>query len=533
MSLDMEHALRRLSGSPDHAPSFDQAVWAAVARVDEESAAPAAAPSPAADRKSGHRRWVLLGAAAAVVIVAAVLAVSTRHVVREYQHPQVASAATVIANVRHTLGSFDTLSATVLTLDARVVGPDRFQPGWTSADWFARARVEGSPAQVSERKRILASGDGRLRTVSPVTGAVFVSTIKPDGTVEVIRQVPKNLTLTRDVPAFDITTFDDRAGVMSLYGPGYTIDGGRGGMRVEQALLTEGRPLGAPDLEGFSSSWLSTEGLALSLLPNMDAGTVRQVTYEGRPALVVSVHVTPGPAVPQGGDGMMVCSEFDEIDLTVDVATWFPMRYTTLLHDDIVKDVRLTDVHLDVPVTESDFEPAFPAGAKVETDDEGFRRVTPAEAASAFGYTPLGAGALPAGFAFSAAATADKAKFFIMTGSGNATHEFWRTTRGVTQAQYRAGFLSFTVTTRPDAGMHDPLLADPFARDPGAIAARGGVHTLMIGRGALSGVTANYAVPAVGVPHLWAFHDGLLVTVSGDLTEEQLLQVAESLQPLE
>jgi hypothetical protein len=529
MSLDMDHELRRLSGSPDHAAGFEQALWAAIARVDEEDTAADAPPSPVVPKS--RRRWpVLLAAAVAVAAVAAVLAVSTRHVVHEYQHPQVASAATVIANVRRSLSSFRTLSATVITLDASVVGPDRFRAGWTSADWFERARVEGQPAPVSEPKRIVATADGRLRTVIPVTGAAFGATIKPDGTVEVTRDVPKDLSLTRDVPALDITTFDERTGEMGLYGPGYTMGGG---MRIEQAMLVKGRPLGAPDLEGFSPSWLSTEGLTLSLLPNLDKGTVRRVTYEGRPALVVSAHVTPGPAVPQGRDGMTVYSDFDQIRLTVDVATWFPMRYTTLLHGDIVKDVHLTDVHLDVPVTDSEFEPAFPDGAKVEVDDEGFRRVTPAEAAAAFSYTPLAAGDPPSGFAFSAAATADKAQFFIMTGPGDAKHESWRTTRDVTQAQYRAGFLSFTVTTRPDVGMHDPLPADPFARDPGAVAARGAVRKATIKHGALTGVTVKYAMPAVGVPHLWAFHDGLLVTVSGDLTEEQLLGVAESLTPLQ
>jgi hypothetical protein len=439
----------------------------------------------------------------------------------------------VIANARHSLSSFRTLSATVVTLNSNVVGPDRFKPGWTSADWFARARVEGLPAPVSDPKRILASADGRLRTVWPVTGAVFGATTRPDGTVEVTRTLPKDLALTRDVPAFGISTFDDRTGEMSFYSPGFTIDGGRGGMSVEQAMLLKGRPLGAPDLEGYSPSWLSTEGLTLSMLPNLGKGTVRQVTYEGRPALVVSAHVTPGPAVPQGSDGMTLYSDFDQIELTVDVATWFPMRYTTLLHGDTVKDVHLTDVQLDVPVADSEFEPAFPDGARVEVEDEGFRRVTPAEAVSAFSYTPLAVDDPPAGFAFSTAATADKAQFFIMTGPGDAKHEFWRTTRDVTQVQYRAGFLSFTVTTRPGVGMHDPVLADPFARDPGAVAARGAVHKATIEHGALTGVTVKYAMPAVGVPHLWAFHDGLLITVSGDLTEEQLLGVAESLAPLQ
>jgi hypothetical protein len=209
------------------------------------------------------------------------------------------------------------------------------------------------------------------------------------------------------------------------------------------------------------------------------------------------------------------------------------MRYTTLLHGDVVRDVRLTHVRLDVPVTDAEFEPAFPEGVKVEVDDEGFDRVTLEQAAHAFGYTPLGAGDLPEGFAFSVAAAADKASFFIMTGPGDAEHEYWRTTRDVTQLEYRDGFFSFTVTTRPEEGMHDALLADPFTRDPGALADRGPLRAVTLSGGALSGVTAKYAVPSLGEPHLWAFHDGLLVTVSGDLTEEQLLAVANGLEPLE
>ena len=40
-------------------------------------------------------------------------------------------------------------------------------------------------------------------------------------------------------------------------------------------------------------------------------------------------------------------------------------------------------------------------------------------------------------------------------------------------------------------------------------------------------------MPALNTPHLWAYKDGRLVTVSGDLTRDQLLSVANSLEPLE
>ena len=105
-------------------------------------------------------------------------------------------------------------------------------------------------------------------------------------------------------------------------------------------------------------------------------------------------------------------------------------------------------------------------------------------------------------------------------------------THDVTAFEYRAGFLSFTVTTRREKGTHDPLLADPFepGRDPALES--GGMRTVTLHHGALAGVRAKLAMPVSGVPHLWAFHDGLMVTIGGDLTAQQLVAVAESLEPL-
>ena len=57
-------------------------------------------------------------------------------------------------------------------------------------------------------------------------------------------------------------------------------------------------------------------------------------------------------------------------------------------------------------------------------------------------------------------------------------------------------------------------------------------ETVVIHGGALDGVSAKLALPPAGVPHLWAFHDGLMITVAGDLTREQLLEVASSLGPM-
>ena len=142
---------------------------------------------------------------------------------RELQQPPVASAATVITKVRQSLAEFETISATIISASTGVDGPATFEPGWTSADWFAHARVAGPAMPIGDPERILATADGRLRKVTPVTGATWSVGPGPDGTPEVTREAPQSLELTRDVPALMIDTYDDAAGIMGLVRAGLPL----------------------------------------------------------------------------------------------------------------------------------------------------------------------------------------------------------------------------------------------------------------------------------------------------------------------
>ena len=534
---DLERLLQEHGVAPEHAPGFESLLWAAIDAEDargvaEEAGHESLGEVAGATRRRSGRRIVL--AAAVVAAILALVLLSGRHTVRELQQPPVASAATVITKVREALRHFTTLSATVVSSNAGVTGPDKFEPGWTSADWFAHAKVDGPAVPIGDPAQILATADGRLRKVIPVTAATWSVSTGSDGKTVVTREVPKSLKLSRNVPALTIETYDDGAGIMGFYAPGYHFGGESGsGMAAEQALLTTEAPLGPPDAQGEVASWMGTEGFTLSTLAVLAHGTVATTTYEGRPALVVGADVTPGPVVPEAnGQGMMAYGQFDRIEITVDEATWFPVRFTTLLHRQVVDDKRLTHIRVDVPVTDAQFTPSFPKGAKVEANDEHFRRVSFNEAARAFDYSPLAPSDLPPGFHPFAAALAPRASFFVMDGPGDAAHEYWIPSRDITELNYRAGFLAMTVTTRSEEGMHDSRLADPFASDPSLIAAPDQRETVTIESGALRGVVAHVATPTLGVPHLWAFHDGLMTTVAGDLTRDQLLLVANSLEPL-
>lgn len=540
---DLEQALHAFGGAPAHAPGFEQRLWAAIDAVDAADAEIATGPasvvgagSGASGAHTGHpsRRWFLVAAAVAVAALG-VIALTSRHTVQQLANPPAASAGEIVANVRKALSTFTTVKATIVTLSTGVTGPDKMRPGWTSADWFRRAHVDGPAVVTQLPATIIATADGRLRKTMPIDPGVWSTTLQPDGSIKVVHQATAKLRLTRDVPSVNVDTQDDSAGIMGWYTPGYTFDNGSGGrgFAAEQAMLTTETPLGPPDTQGEGASWMGTEGFPVSALSTLARGAVSHTTYEGRPALIVSASVVPGPAVEEdNGQGMMFYGQFDELRITVDEATWFPVSFTTLLHGEVVQEERLTHIRLGVAVSDQLFRPDFPNGAQVEVDREHFRRVTEAEAAHAFTYVPLAPSALPAGFAYFQAAAARTARFFVMTGAGSAGGEHWIPSHDVTELQYRSGFLTMTVSCRREAGMHDPLLTDPFSGDPSQGGAPNARETVVIHGGALDGVEAKLAVPPAGVPHLWAFHDGLMITVAGDLMREQLLQVAGSLQPM-
>jgi hypothetical protein len=501
---------------PDH---FGEQLQAHLAEVDAESRIIGVGQVS----RRHPRRWMLL-AGAALAALAVAFVVAGRHTVREYAQPQPASAAEVVARVRDSLVEFRTISATVSTYSADVEGPPlkTYGSGWTtSAEYFAKAYVKGRPTLASPPGHFIATSEGEARLTSPVP--------------EDMPHPAGKLTLEPDWPAVRVETKDAPSGTSSLYVPAYALKGraysysGEG----EAAVEFVNAPLGPPDAQPDTSFYATVmdQANALSLLAH---GTVKKTTYDGRPALVVAADVTPGPVVVwKKMGGYMVARDYDRFEMTVDKATWFPVRYTMSLHGKVDLDVRLTDIQLGVPVDSAQFEPAFPKGVIVTPLDQGFRRVGHGEAAHTFSYRPLAPTSLPGRFSYSLAAVAPKAVFELWVGYVPLRSNRRRiVSHDVTALEYRAGFLSFTVTTRREEGMHNPLLADPFKPGSARRLASEDLKTVTLRHGALAGVTAKLAMPVSGVPHLWAFHDGLMVTIGGDLTARQLRTVAESLEPL-
>ncbi|MDQ4059438.1 MAG: hypothetical protein M3124_09985, partial [Actinomycetota bacterium] len=92
---------------------------------------------------------------------------------------------------------------------------------------------------------------------------------------------------------------------------------------------------------------------------------------------------------------------------------------------------------------------------------------------------------------------------------------------------FRRGLDQFIVTTRL-VGEDARAWSDPFATGEGSVQ---GPERVRFTSGALAGHDGELITDPLVGPHVWALTEELVVTVSGDLTRDELLRVARSLEP--
>jgi hypothetical protein len=294
--------------------------------------------------------------------------------------------------------------------------------------------------------------------------------------------------------------FNARTGVLSTWSP-------------EQGLVERaGYPLGPPDRwAGLVTEYdFSAAARALEA-----AGTtgLSAAVYEGRPAWTITCSLSPGPTPPSPTSKGLLYR------ITIDRATAFPVCFEALMDGAMLAEARYSDVRVDAPLPDQAFELLGHAGAKLTRIRDGFRRVSLAQVARLPGYTALVPANVPRGYRLTQATAAARAVTANRAIKG----------RCVVVLQYERGFDSLTVTTRTLAHRRtascDPL--EPDQSWAGVVA-----WPATIRGGAFDGVDAQVVVaPVTTTPHLWAVKDGVLLTVAGAATAEELLAVAASLEP--
>jgi hypothetical protein len=237
---------------------------------------------------------------------------------------------------------------------------------------------------------------------------------------------------------------------------------------------------------------------------------IEVTTYAGRPAWKAVLRVDPNAIV----------ADFDRLVVVVDQQLGLPVRARTSLEGRFHSELRLRRLELNEQLPKGTFDLEFPPDAEVSRVDEGFRRVPLDRVEVIAGYPPVLPVRVPEGYSLADLALARRPPW---TGTQAANPR----SRDVVSLTYRRGFDRFTVTTRREGDSRSRVWSDPVAAGEGLSEEP---RRLTLRDGAFAGARAELIIGPRSVPHLWGISDGLVFTIAGDLTADELIAVAESLE---
>ena len=451
---------------PEHGPYYWEQVRLLVADAATERR-PRAGLGARLRAAFGTRRLRIAVAAAALAAVAAAAVLSG---LPRTSGPPTVSAAEVLQRALSAYSSGRTWQADV---DAKVT------------DWNQSAA--GSYHYDLLRYRIVQNADGSYRLT------------------EFERTQPGAADAGAGLIVKDVRAYDAATGVFTHFRPGRRL------------VIVKDSPLGLPDR--WASPLTGVDfGATLRAMAAGGAFKLEQTVLDGRPAWTVTCTQGAGVASPAGSAQDI---DWPVYRITVDKQTWLPVRFQQMAAGTLTAELRVRNVRVNDPLPEHVFTLEPTKGQVTTRVDGGFRRVEPGDSRAIAGTTPLAPGYLPGGYELARVAVAAHAL--------TANHLF--RSRHVFVLQYTHGFDTLTVSTRRVVGAgfsatdDDPV--DSY--DPQMTSLTRTEATIT--SGALAGAVASIVVAtSSSTPHLWAVKDGVLVTIAGGATAEELLAIANSLQ---
>jgi hypothetical protein len=241
---------------------------------------------------------------------------------------------------------------------------------------------------------------------------------------------------------------------------------------------------------------------------------VHDTTYEGRPAWDVDLRFGPRDRA------FYLVGR--RVHLVVDRDSGFIVRVESYLTDSPQPSerIRVENLRVDVDTAPDMFAVDVPPGTSVRRADEGYSRVTPNEAAALVGYRPLLPTA-PDGFELQDLAAAKVSTQAVASYLTRALPS--RPRRDAVTAVYRRGLEALVVSSRRD---DEPAKA---MYEYGETQGLAEPRPTRIASGPLAGPAYVSASP-LQATILWAYHDGVLVTLTGTVGERDLRAAAESLR---
>ena len=291
-----------------------------------------------------------------------------------------------------------------------------------------------------------------------------------------------------------------------------------------RSLLRTGLPSGPLDAGPQDAVLSRSLASVVQVLRAAGDERIESTTYDGRPAWRLRTRAVVGRNAGPGASG-------DRPDITVDQATGFPLRVRETFRGWLVREQRIERLRVDEPAPASRFTVKVPRKPAPQRLDEGFRRVPLSRVRAVTGYRPLVPGALPAGYR---RAETNVARSSSSTGNEAANP----LSRDVVSTAYRRGLDLVLVTTRqrgcgvahcrPDGTGSGPCWSNPLGAGEGFTVPE---RLLTIKTGALAGARVRLTLDPRAIPHIWALTRNLVVTVSGNLDQQELRRVAQSLRP--
>jgi len=481
---DLERELRE-SPIPSHRPDHFERVRERIRETAGHGGGGPAQQPPVARRRRrpappGRIVRFAAAAAAAAAIVAAVAFTWTGLPGLESSAPAPATADTVLADVQHALAHLSSIRGDVIEY-----GEARGRP-------FAR-RVGSFTFTCRGDYRIEEAGQGIISTYDAQARVAQRSTLRDDGAIlcsEVARDLP------------------DPGPFLSPW------------MGVSQVLDR------------------SVAAYARAVIAELDPDVpVRPVTYEGRTAWSITV---PEPLRGSGAAG--------SVHIVVDAESGYPLVVEHWTADGDVSGTRIENVRVGGDVPRSVFAPRTDAGQDLLPMSGRFRRMSLRQAArlgrrlradsrsavsphaprsGSTGFTPYLTSWVPKGYRLNGVTGAVNGGYMgaCRPGTGGALGSL------TVVLTYRRGFDRFCIVSR---WRHEnpPGSDDPFDEDSAAVTESTQVPVTY---GSLRGEMARVVLGLPDWPHLYVStgrDDRVSVSVAGDLTRDELLRMADSLEPI-
>jgi hypothetical protein len=275
-------------------------------------------------------------------------------------------------------------------------------------------------------------------------------------------------------------------------------------------------PPGPPDTPAAISASGADLGAVLRAVSASTRLKLGEAVIDGRPAWTVTCTKGDLAGLPRTN------VDWPVYIIAVDKQTWLPVRFQFERGGVMMFDVQYRHVRIDDPVPRDAFAPTPSPGDEVRRSDRGFARVSLEAAAGTAGTRVVTPTTMPGGYGLSGVWVAERST------SDNRLVE----ARDVFVMQLRSAFDALTISTRRIVNPYYAPEYDPLGdrADPTWSEIAGTETTLR--SGAFAGATARTVVATdVSAPHLWAVKDGILLTVAGGATADELVRIAESLRP--